>query len=87
MRFLDIYLLLTVAVESRDCRARELSGPTTVRREGDELDYEFRNGPASEVQDIVADDDDEPLDARVRNANRAIRSIREENGGPVPALP
>ncbi|RSM18720.1 hypothetical protein CDV31_002440 [Fusarium ambrosium] len=77
------------ASKARDCRARELSGPTTVRREGDELDYEFRDRPASEIREIVADngDDDEPLDARVRNAKRAIESIREENKGPVPKLP
>lgn len=76
-----------MATEARNCRARELSGPTTVRREGDELDYEFRNTPASEVREIVADGNDEPLDARVRSAKRAIESIREEHEGSVPKLP
>ncbi|KAI8719800.1 HET domain-containing protein [Fusarium sp. LHS14.1] len=75
------------ASKARNCRARELSGPTTVRREGDELDYEFRDTPASEVREIVADDNDEPLDARVRDAKRAIESIRGEHEGPVPKLP
>ncbi|KAJ4195620.1 hypothetical protein NW755_001780 [Fusarium falciforme] len=75
------------ASKARNCKARELSGPTTVRREGDELDYEFRDTPASEVREIVADDDDEPFDARVRDAKRAIESIRVEHKGPVPNLP
>ncbi|KAL2675651.1 hypothetical protein Neosp_011841 [[Neocosmospora] mangrovei] len=79
--------LLTLAAEARNCRARELSGPTTVRREGDELDYEFRGTLASEVREIVADDNDEPLDARVRDAKRAIESLEEDNKGPVPKLP
>ncbi|KAJ4318715.1 hypothetical protein N0V84_006708 [Fusarium piperis] len=75
------------ASNSRKCKARELSGPTTVRREGDELDYEFRNIPAPNVREIVADDDGRPLDARVRDAKRAIESLREENKGLVPELP
>ncbi|RSL63585.1 hypothetical protein CEP54_005127 [Fusarium duplospermum] len=77
------------ASKARNCRARALSGPTTVRREGDELDYEFRDKPASELREIVADDGDEgePLDARFRYAEMAIESIREENQGPVPNLP
>ncbi|KAI8685123.1 HET domain-containing protein [Fusarium keratoplasticum] len=75
------------ASKARNCKARELSGPTTVRREGDELDYEFRDTPASEVREIVADDDDEPFDARVRDAKRAIESIRLEHKGSVPNLP
>ncbi|RSL60107.1 hypothetical protein CEP53_005562 [Fusarium sp. AF-6] len=76
------------ASKARNCRARELSGPTTVRREGDELDYEFRDVSAYEVREIVAaDDDDESSDARVRNAKRAIESIREENKDTAPKLP
>lgn len=87
MLFLNGCSLLTAAAEARNCKARELSGPTTVRREGDELDYEFRDTPASEVRRIVADDNDEPFDARVRDAKRAIESIRLEHKGPVPNLP
>ncbi|KAI8691935.1 HET domain-containing protein [Fusarium sp. Ph1] len=75
------------ASKSRNCKARELSGPTTVRREGDELDYEFRDTPASEVREIVADGDDEPFDARVRDVKRAMESIREEHKVPIPKLP
>lgn len=87
MLFLSGCLLLTAVAEARNCKARELSGPTTVRREGDELDYEFRNTPASGIQEIVAAGDDKPLDARVRDATRAIKSLEEDNEGPVPKLP
>jgi hypothetical protein len=42
---------------------------------------------ASEVREIVADDDDEPFDARVRDAKRAMESLGEEHKGPAPKFP
>ncbi|KAM0425678.1 hypothetical protein ACHAPT_009210 [Fusarium lateritium] len=80
--------------KSRNCEARELRGPTTFRREGDELDYEFRDSPGSQIREISCRGFVEscngyvkPFDARVENAMRAIDGLREANEQPVPELP
>ncbi|KAJ3500245.1 hypothetical protein NM208_g17190 [Fusarium decemcellulare] len=69
------------------CEGKGLEGPTTMSRDEDEFDFEFRDGPSTQVQSVSGEEGFDAADDRIERAQDAIKMIKELGVEPVPEMP
>ncbi|KAF4976017.1 hypothetical protein FZEAL_7273 [Fusarium zealandicum] len=66
---------------------KQSGGPTTCARDEDEIDFEFREGPAREIKNVIGDEDGDAVDGRVECVEKLNKKLRKSSDGPVPEVP